>query len=71
MITFKCKPCSYVSDPPFYVYPNLRTAAAPRPNAYIPDPTNAIPVPKPYGKFAPFKPSEVKHGKLLEKEIIL
>ena len=32
-----------------------RTAAAPRPNAYIPD---EVGIPKPYGQLAPFKPSE-------------
>ncbi len=32
-----------------------RTTAEPRPNAYIPD---DIGIPKPYGKYAPFKPQE-------------
>jgi hypothetical protein len=32
-----------------------RSAADPRPNAYVPD---GIGIPKPYGEFAPFKPSE-------------
>lgn len=34
----------------------LKTAAEPRPSAYIPD---DIGIPKPYGNFAPFKPSEL------------
>ena len=33
----------------------LRTAAEPRPTAYIPD---DIGIPKPYGNLAPFKPTE-------------
>lgn len=33
----------------------LRTAAEPRPTAYIPD---EVGIPKPYGNFAPFKPSD-------------
>lgn len=33
----------------------LRTAAEPRPTAYIPD---ELGIPKPYGNLAPFKPSE-------------
>ncbi len=33
----------------------LKTAAEPRPTAYIPD---EIGIPKPYGNLAPFKPSE-------------
>ncbi len=33
----------------------LRTAAEPRPTAYIPD---EIGIPKPYGNLAPFKPTE-------------
>jgi len=34
------------------------TTAEPRPNAYIPDEGNGLPLPKPYGANAPFKPSE-------------
>lgn len=33
------------------------TTAVPRPNAYIPD-EGKLPLPKPYGALAPFKPSE-------------
>ena len=33
------------------------TTAIPRPNAYLPDSEGALPVPKPYGSHAPFKPS--------------
>lgn len=33
----------------------LRTAAEPRPTAYIPD---DLGIPKPYGSLAPFKPTE-------------
>ncbi|XP_047706736.1 coiled-coil domain-containing protein 146 isoform X3 [Prionailurus viverrinus] len=34
------------------------TTAEPRPNAYIPEAEAALPLPKPYGALAPFKPSE-------------
>ncbi|XP_030856124.1 coiled-coil domain-containing protein 146 [Strongylocentrotus purpuratus] len=34
------------------------TTAEPRPNAYIPDDDNDLPVPRPYGLHAPFKPQE-------------
>lgn len=41
------------------------TTAEPRPNAYIPDNEEELPVPRPYGKHAPFKPqtlgSNVRH----------
>jgi hypothetical protein len=33
----------------------VRTTAAPRPNAYVPD---ELGIPKPYGAAAPFKPQE-------------
>ncbi|XP_039095037.1 coiled-coil domain-containing protein 146 [Hyaena hyaena] len=34
------------------------TTAEPRPNAYIPEAEGTLPLPKPYGALAPFKPSE-------------
>lgn len=34
------------------------TTAEPRPNAYIPEAEGALPLPRPYGALAPFKPSE-------------
>uniref|UniRef100_UPI00398EE4B2 coiled-coil domain-containing protein 146 isoform X2 n=1 Tax=Pristiophorus japonicus TaxID=55135 RepID=UPI00398EE4B2 len=34
------------------------TTAEPRPNAYIPDGDSGLPIPHPYGKMVPFKPSE-------------
>ncbi|XP_038067979.1 coiled-coil domain-containing protein 146-like [Patiria miniata] len=34
------------------------TTAEPRPNAYIPDDDSELPVPRPYGVHAPFKPQE-------------
>ncbi|XP_072257827.1 coiled-coil domain-containing protein 146 [Pyxicephalus adspersus] len=34
------------------------TTAEQRPNAYIPDDENVLPLPRPYGALAPFKPSE-------------
>jgi hypothetical protein len=34
------------------------TTAEPRPNAYIPQEEFELPIPRPYGKAAPFKPSE-------------
>jgi len=34
------------------------TTAEPRPNAYIPDEANSLPLPRPYGALAPFKPSD-------------
>jgi len=36
----------------------ITTTAEPRPNAYIPDDESELPVPRPYGAHAPFKPSE-------------
>ncbi|XP_053320353.1 coiled-coil domain-containing protein 146 [Spea bombifrons] len=35
------------------------TTAEQRPNAYIPDAESALPLPRPYGRLAPFKPSEL------------
>ena len=34
------------------------TTAEPRPNAYIPESMNELPLPKPYGRLAPYKPQE-------------
>lgn len=34
------------------------TAAEPRPNAYMPTGEGELPIPKPYGSHAPFKPSQ-------------
>jgi len=34
------------------------TTAEPRPNAYIPDDDSELPIPRPYGSLAPFKPTE-------------
>ncbi|BFZ08931.1 hypothetical protein BsWGS_11970 [Bradybaena similaris] len=34
------------------------TTAEPRPNAYIPSEESELPIPRPYGSHAPFKPSE-------------
>ena len=36
----------------------VTTTADPRPNAYIPDNDTELPVPRPYGVHAPFKPQE-------------
>lgn len=36
----------------------ITTTAEPRPNAYIPDDGNDLPLPRPYGGNAPFKPTE-------------
>ncbi|XP_070559070.1 coiled-coil domain-containing protein 146-like [Ptychodera flava] len=36
----------------------VTTTAEPRPNAYIPDDDAELPVPRPYGVMAPFKPQE-------------
>ena len=36
----------------------VRTTAELRPNAYIPEAEATLPLPKPYGALAPFKPSE-------------
>ncbi|KAJ3123150.1 hypothetical protein HK098_002149 [Nowakowskiella sp. JEL0407] len=50
-----------VDDENFFVYNNIRTLAEPRPNAYVPDTSGIgeLPIPKPYGVHAPFKPSEI------------
>ncbi|KAJ3233161.1 hypothetical protein HDU81_002463 [Chytriomyces hyalinus] len=44
----------------FFVFNHVRTTAEPRPNAYVPDASGVgeLPIPKPYGVFAPFKPQE-------------
>ncbi len=34
------------------------TTAEPRPNAYLPQDDNELPIPRPYGKLAPFKPAQ-------------
>ncbi|KAM5173074.1 coiled-coil domain-containing protein 146 [Mantella aurantiaca] len=36
----------------------MYTTAEQRPNAYIPEDENVLPIPRPYGALAPFKPSE-------------
>jgi hypothetical protein len=48
-------------DDGFYMYKGIRTMAEPRPNAYIPDSLGLIelPIPKPYGSQAPYRPQEV------------
>lgn len=61
-------PESGVTESIFFSLPNgVRTTACPRPNAYISDaqkdttldgnPIHELPIPKPYGQFAPLKPS--------------
>uniref|UniRef100_A0A452H4L3 Uncharacterized protein n=1 Tax=Gopherus agassizii TaxID=38772 RepID=A0A452H4L3_9SAUR len=43
----------------YYASPNsIYTTAEQRPNAYIPDDENVLPLPRPYGALAPFKPTE-------------
>ncbi|NXJ05963.1 CC146 protein, partial [Odontophorus gujanensis] len=37
---------------------HVLTTAEPRPTAYVPDDAHSLPVPRPYGALAPFKPSE-------------
>lgn len=34
------------------------STAEPRPNAYVPDNEHELPIPRPYGRHAPFKPIE-------------
>ncbi|PFX31256.1 coiled-coil domain-containing protein 146-like [Stylophora pistillata] len=42
-----------------YLLPGgVYTTAEPRPNAYIPDDDSELPIPRPYGSLAPFKPTE-------------
>lgn len=42
-----------------HILPNgIYTTAEQRPNAYIPEDENVLPLPRPYGALAPFKPSE-------------
>ncbi|ORX94037.1 hypothetical protein LY90DRAFT_520429, partial [Neocallimastix californiae] len=50
-------------DDKFYVINNVRTTSIPRPNAYIPENngngiSGELPIAKPYGIYAPFKPYE-------------
>ncbi|KAI9339290.1 hypothetical protein BDR26DRAFT_803168 [Obelidium mucronatum] len=44
----------------FFIFNHVRTTAEPRPNAYVPDASGIteLPIPKPYGAYAPFKPQE-------------
>ena len=51
---------SLSTDDDFYSYGNIRTMTEPRPNAYMPETVNygELPIPKPYGAHAPFKPQE-------------
>ncbi|KAJ3218441.1 hypothetical protein HDU67_005537 [Dinochytrium kinnereticum] len=44
----------------FFLYNSIRTTAEPRPNAYLPDSSGVgeLPIPRPYGAHAPFKPQE-------------
>uniref|UniRef100_A0A8C2SY63 Coiled-coil domain containing 146 n=1 Tax=Coturnix japonica TaxID=93934 RepID=A0A8C2SY63_COTJA len=37
---------------------HVHTTAEPRPNAYVPDDAYSLPLPRPYGALAPFKPNE-------------
>jgi hypothetical protein len=48
------------SENQFYMHGKVKTTAEPRPNAYIPETVGMgqLPIPKPYGKYAPFKPKE-------------
>ncbi|KAJ1510437.1 hypothetical protein HMI54_001596 [Coelomomyces lativittatus] len=48
---------------PKYLLPKgIKTTAIPRPNAYIPN--DELPVAKPYGQYAPFKPGDINPGSL-------
>ncbi|KAI9363049.1 hypothetical protein DFJ73DRAFT_793007 [Zopfochytrium polystomum] len=49
-----------IDEDNFYSYGNIRTLAEPRPNAYIPSSggLGELPIPKPYGAHAPFKPQD-------------
>ncbi|XP_032077775.1 coiled-coil domain-containing protein 146-like [Thamnophis elegans] len=50
----------------------IHTTAEQRPNAYIPDDENVLPLPRPYGALAPFKPSEPSANmRHIRKPIIL
>uniref|UniRef100_A0A7M5XH39 Uncharacterized protein n=2 Tax=Clytia hemisphaerica TaxID=252671 RepID=A0A7M5XH39_9CNID len=42
----------------YQIVGGITTTAEPRPNAYIPDDGNDLPLPRPYGASAPFKPTE-------------
>ena len=42
----------------YQVAGGITTTAEPRPNAYIPDDDSELPIPRPYGSHAPFKPNE-------------
>ncbi|KAJ3328888.1 hypothetical protein HDU76_009092 [Blyttiomyces sp. JEL0837] len=50
-----------VDEDNFFIYNEIRTTAEPRPNAYIPNSSGVgeLPIPKPYGAHAPFKPQEL------------
>ncbi|KAI8808274.1 hypothetical protein BJ742DRAFT_772272 [Cladochytrium replicatum] len=50
-----------IDEDGFHVLNGTRTIAEPRPNAYIPDASGVgeLPIPKPYGSYAPFRPTEL------------
>jgi len=42
----------------YMISEGCKSTAEPRPNAYIPDDESELPIPRPYGSHAPFKPQE-------------
>jgi len=69
--SFIVLPSSALSKKPFFCFQQREeeeehyllpggvfTTAEPRPNAYIPDDDSELPIPRPYGSLAPFKPTE-------------
>ena len=54
-------------EEPYILPGGIFTTAEPRPNAYIPDDQQELPIPRPYGAHAPFKPqdagSNIRHIK--------
>ena len=42
----------------YTIHDGYVTTAEPRPNAYLPQSDTELPIPKPYGRLAPFKPQE-------------
>uniref|UniRef100_H2Z879 Coiled-coil domain containing 146 n=1 Tax=Ciona savignyi TaxID=51511 RepID=H2Z879_CIOSA len=45
-------------DQQYQLVGGVATTAEPRPNAYIPEDDSGLPIPRPYGSLAPFKPTE-------------
>ncbi|XP_062839605.1 coiled-coil domain-containing protein 146 isoform X1 [Anolis carolinensis] len=56
--TLEAKAKHAAEEEQYALVTSIYTTAEQRPNAYIPDEENVLPLPRPYGALAPFKPAE-------------